>query len=373
VSAIEKEAVSRVACFATQGPGSLDEDRIKYLLGPLAPEVLTFRRGRRLRSAASLWRTIRALDPDVTVMEGTGIGGGLVLLALRALFGMPYIVSSGDAIAPFLAARSPFLGLAARAYERALYRMSGGFIGWSPYLVGRALTYGAPRAMTAAHWAETDLDAGGTAVRRRLAIPDEAVVFGLVGSLNWNSRLGYCYGLELVKAAHLAHRGDLRVLIVGDGDGRTHLETLAGDKLGRSILIPGRVPYNEVGDYLHAMDIASLPQSVDAVGAFRYTMKLSEYLVARLPIVTGQIPLAYDLDEGWLWRLPGDAPWEGTYLAAMASLMRTITRDEASARRPAGAPSPLFDAAHQRKQVCAFVVDVVERERQRSASRAAAS
>jgi glycosyltransferase involved in cell wall biosynthesis len=366
VSAIEKEAVPRVACFATQGPASLDEDRIKYLLGPLAPEVVTFRRGRRLRSAASLWRAIRALDPDVTVMEGTGIGGGLVLLALRALFGMPYIVSSGDAIAPFLAARSSLLGLAAHVYERSLCRRSSGFIGWSPYLVGRALTYGAPRAMTSAHWAQANVEADGATARKRLQIPDEAIVFGVVGSLNWNPRLGYCYGLELVKAACAVQRGDLRVLIVGDGNGRAHLEELAGDRLDRSILIPGRVPHSEVGNYLRAMDVASLPQSVDGVGAFRYTMKLSEYLAVGLPIVTGQIPLAYDLDEGWLWRLPGDAPWDATYLAALASLMRTVTREEVSARRPAGAPSPLFDAAHQQKQVCQFVVDVAERERRRS-------
>lgn len=365
MSAIEKEAVPRVACFATQGPGSLDEDRIKRLLGPLKPSVITFRRGHRVRSAAAVWRAIRALDPDVTVMEGTGIGGGIVLLALRALFGTPYIVSSGDAVAPFLSAKSPLLGLAGLAYERSLCRMSSGFIGWSPYLVGRALTYGAPRAMTAAHWAEPDMEADGAALRRRLGIPEEAIVFGLVGSLNWNSRVGYCYGLELVMAARAVEREDLRVLIVGDGDGRAHLEAFAGDRLGRSILMPGHVRRNQIGDYLHAMDVASLPQSVDTVGAFRYTSKLSEYLAARLPIVTGQIPLAYDLDEGSLWRLPGDAPWDESYLVAMAAIMSTVTRDEVLARRPGGAPNPLFDAAHQQKHVCQFVVDVAQRERRR--------
>ena len=61
------------------------------------------------------------------------------------------------------------------------------------------------------------------------------------------------------------------------------------------------------------MDVASLPQSVDGVGSFRYTTKLSEYLAARLPVVTGEIPLAFDLDDGWMWRLPGDAPWEERY------------------------------------------------------------
>ena len=48
-------------------------------------------------------------------------------------------------------------------------------------------------------------------------------------------------------------------------------------------------------NHLAAFDLASLPQSVDGVGSFRYTTKLSEYLAAGLPIVTGQIPAAYDL------------------------------------------------------------------------------
>jgi hypothetical protein len=49
--------------------------------------------------------------------------------------------------------------------------------------------------------------------------------------------------------------------------------------------------------------------SVDQVGSFRYTTKLSKYLAFGLPVITGQIPLAYDLDDGWIWRLAGDAPW----------------------------------------------------------------
>ena len=54
----------------------------------------------------------------------------------------------------------------------------------------------------------------------------------------------------------------------------------------------------EVVDYLAAFDLASLPQSVDRVGSFRYSTKLCEYLAVGLPIITGQIPAAYDLDAG---------------------------------------------------------------------------
>ena len=74
-------------------------------------------------------------------------------------------------------------------YELGLYRLSAGFIGWTPYLAGRALTMGAPRAMTAANFATCS----GVLESRaddpeRLGIPESALVFGLVGSLIWDSR-----------------------------------------------------------------------------------------------------------------------------------------------------------------------------------------
>ena len=44
-------------------------------------------------------------------------------------------------------------------------------------------------------------------------IPDDAIVFGIVGSLDWNDRVQFCYGSELVRAAVLAKRADLRSLL----------------------------------------------------------------------------------------------------------------------------------------------------------------
>lgn len=356
-----------VACFATQGRGSLDERRIRRLLEPLQPVALEFERSRKAGSALRLWRDLRRLDPELVVMEGTGLGGGLVLLAARLLGGRPYIVSSGDAVGPFLRARSLPLGILAGIYERLLCRMSAGFIGWTPYLVGRALTYGAPRAMTAANWgAAAAGDGAGEAVRERLGIPSSALVFGLVGSLNWTPRYGYCYGQELVRARLDVERDDVHVLVVGDGDGRERLQTLAGDRLGVTIHLPGRVAPDAVAAHLAAIDVASLPQSVDGVGSFRYTTKVSEYRAAGLPFVTGQIPLGYDLGPGGLWRLPGDAPWDGVYVRALAELMTILDKAAIDARRPADTDAAgLFDAARQQQQASAFVCDVVQRERER--------
>jgi glycosyl transferase family 1 len=352
-----------VLCFATQGPGSADEDRIRELLDLVSPELWPFERSRKARSLIALLREVRRRRPDVIVMEGTGVAGGLAVMAASVALGVPYVVSSGDAVGPFIRAHRPAFGAAASAYERLLYRLCAGFVGWSPYLVGRALTLGAPRAMTAANWAPQRGDReAAESTRLALNIPVDAVVFGLVGSLDWNRHRGYCYGWELVSALRQVDRRDIRVLIAGDGTGRGRLEELAGRELGRRVIMVGRVPREQVPQLLAAMDVGSLPQSVDRLGSFRYTTKISEYLAAGLPVVTGQVPLAYDLDDGWIWRLPGDAPWDSTYVTAMTELMQAVSRETVSERRARVPPAlATFDKARQQHHASSFLRELVER------------
>jgi glycosyltransferase involved in cell wall biosynthesis len=218
--------------------------------------------------------------------------------------------------------------------------------------------------MTAPGWARTPAAPGaGAQVRDRLGIAADAVVIGLVGSLNWRPRVGYVYGAELVRAVRGLERADMVALIVGDGPGRSRLEAMADGELGSRVLLPGAVPPSQVAEYLAAFDVASLPQSVDGVGAFRYSTKLSEYLAAGLPIITGQIPAAYDLDDGAIWRLPGAAPWSSTYVVALTAFLEELSRDEIERHRPAptAAHRELFDADAQQLRVRSFIEDALAR------------
>lgn len=351
----------RVAYFATQGNGSGDEARIADLLAPLRPARLPFDRTHKTRSCLAVLRRILCEHPDVVVMEGTGVAGGAAVVGGRLLGGVQYVLSSGDAVGPYLGLISPWLSAPGRLYERALCKLSVGYIGWSPYLVGRAITFGARTGVTAAHWSREVISEDQrlcmrAAARRRLGISHDALVVGLVGSLKWNRRRSYAYGRELIDAVRRTSRQDLRILIVGRGDGTEQLELLAGDDLGRRILIPGAVPRAEVASILCAMDVASLPQSLDEVGALRYTTKLSEYLGAGVPVVTGQLPVAYDLDDGWLWRIAGAAPWAPEYIAGMARFLTTLDPIEVAARRARIPRRPdVFDFARQQRAVTAFV------------------
>jgi glycosyltransferase involved in cell wall biosynthesis len=352
----------RILCFATQGHEHIEGERIRVLLESLDPQEYRFERNRKLGSALGLLKLARSERPELIVMEGTGLGGGVPLLLLRALFGVPFVVSSGDAVGPFLRLHSRSAGVLGGLYERLLCRASAGFVGWTPYLVGRALTYGAPRGMTAPGWTRSNPSPNARiAVRRKLGVPDATIVVGLVGSLHWNQTVKYVYGAELVQAVTRTAREDVVVCIVGDGDGRGRLEELAGEDLGKRVLLPGRIAPEEVPDYLAAFDAGSLSQSLDPVGAFRYTTKLSEYLAVGLPVITGEVPVAYDLDEGYFWRLPGSAPWSSTYIDALTALLATLTAADIDARRRAAAAyrAEIFDRTAQQRRMHAFIADIL--------------
>jgi glycosyltransferase involved in cell wall biosynthesis len=214
--------------------------------------------------------------------------------------------------------------------------------------------------MTAAGWApEGRYREDRAEIRRELGLPEEAVVFGLVGSLIWNRHVEYCYGSELVRAIREVRREDIRVLIAGDGTGASVLREMAGPDLGARVIMLGRIPRERVPGVVSAIDVGSLPQSVDGVGSFRLTTKLSEYLEAGVPIVTGQVPLAYDLDEGYIWRLPGDAPWDPVYLRALRALLEGVDHAQVAERRAAVPAAPqLFQRAPQQRRMAEFLRDV---------------
>ena len=349
----------KIAWFATKGSGSNEALRMQTLLSQLPGTVeLPFDKADKRGSLLRLWKAVKGARPDLLVMEGTGIAGGAVCLLARAILGIPYVFSSGDAVGPFVRAWNPVAGILFGAYERLLCRCCAGFIGWTPYLCGRALAFGAGKAVTAEGWAigETGGGPSRSAIRSRWGIPADAVVVGIVGSLVWNPRLQWCYGLDLVRAARNVDRPDLCLLIVGGGDGLPHLRVLAGDLLGRRVFLPGPVPLEDVMPVLRAMDAGSLPQSVDGVGAYRYTTKLPEYLEARLPVITNQTPVSYDLGGDWMWRLPGSVPWGHQHQSALEDLLRRIDAPMI-AEKSARIPSAESCFSHERQ--CARVADFI--------------
>jgi hypothetical protein len=358
---------TRILWFATKGSGTNEALRIETLLSKFGGrKEIPFSKKGKMAGWIGIMKTVSAEKPDLIVMEGTGIAGGLACLYGKLFHGVSYVVSSGDAVGPFMRAHHMVIGLLFEVYERLLCRLSAGFIGWTPYLCGRAMTFGAPRAMTAAGWplggdrSPADLLESRKKMREQFGISQNALVVGIVGALEWNARRQYCYGWDLVECARRVRREDVVFLIVGGGTGIERLREHAGELLGTKVQLPGPVPLEQVLPVLCALNVASLPQSMDGVGMFRYTTKIAEYLAARLPIITNQVPMAYDLGTDWMWRLPGGAPWDETYLNALAKLVEGLQlADIADVQARIPEDLPEFREDDQIRRVTAFIAELL--------------
>lgn len=314
------------------------------------------------KAALAQMNTLLTQPWDLVYLESTGIGGGLPLIQ-AAKRGLRYIVSSGDPVAGFFAiTEGPVQGALFGAYEKQLYRKSVGFVGWTPYLTGRAIELGAPRAATVEGAVDTSLfrpdpDARA-AFRARHGIPPEQLVCGLVGSLVWSERQQYAYGLELVEALARTKRRDLTVLIVGDGDARARLEARVPSEKRSQIVFTGRLPEAEVVAAMNAMDVGFITQTLDALGMYRLTTKLPEYLACGLPVAMSPIPGFFDyVGTAAGWALPASHPGRESFWRACADWWETLTPEEIALRRaPARQIAEVrFDYQHLRPRFHAFL------------------
>ena len=278
---------------------------------------------------------------DLVYMESTGIAGGLPLIRAARARGLRYIVSSGDPVYGFFrVTRGPVFAAPFGVYERELYRRSAGFVGWTPYLTGRALELGAPRAVTVeggvalevfTPWGANEK----AAARARLGIPEGHLVCGVVGSLKWVERQNYCYGLELIETLTKVTRPDVTMLIVGDGDGKDRLMARVPDALKSRVIFTGRLPEAEVVGAMNAMDIGFITQTLDDLGSYRLTTKMPEYLACGLPIAMSPIPGYFDYVGAAGWPLPARHPASAAFHDDCARWLDTLSGAEVARRAAA--------------------------------------
>lgn len=353
-------------CINAGGIGDLHGLRARHLTEALDADVTLFdvdKSQSRLVNIQSIWSLLRSRRWDLVYQESTGIAGGLPLIAARLAWGQPFVVSSGDPVSGyFRTVNGPVAGGVFDLYERALYRSCAGFIGWTPYLTGRALHLGAPRGVTVEGAADLELFLPFDAEARRAArtefgVPLDHVVCGVVGSLTWTPRQQYCYGLELVEMLKYLHRSDVTVLIVGDGSGRPILEERIPPDLRHRVVFTGRVPESDVVRVLNAMDVGFLTQTLDGLGNYRLTTKLPEYLATGLPVAMSPIPGLYDYVLDCAWALPAAHPASDTFHRGCAAWLDQLTLEAIAQKAAAARPTAeeRFDYGPLKDRFSAFI------------------
>jgi glycosyltransferase involved in cell wall biosynthesis len=328
-------------CVNTGGVGDLHGLRMRRLAGQLSKWDITYldidKKDRRSSSSA-LWSTLSSRSWDLVYQESTGLAGGLNMIRAARTRGQKYVVSSGDPISGFFRTiKGPAFGRLFELYERELYRRSAGFIGWTPYLTGRAIEMGAPRGVTVEGAIQPDLfrkfsPPEREVARRKYGVPDAHIVCGVVGSLLWTPRQQYCYGLELIETLKHLKRTDVSLLIVGDGTGRAILEERVPDHLRNRVVFTGRLPENTVVEAMNAMDIGFITQTLDTLGSFRLTTKMPEYLACGLPIAVSPIPGFFDYVGEAGWALPPYHPASPIFAERCALWLDSLCREEIDAK-----------------------------------------
>jgi glycosyltransferase involved in cell wall biosynthesis len=162
--------------------------------------------------------------------------------------------------------------------------------------------------------------ADGAAFRKRMQIPEEALVVGHVGRLALEKNLGL---LAEAVAAFLKTEAKARFLVVGDGPWREEMKAVF-DKtgVGDRLILAGKRTGRVLREAYRAMDVFAFASKSETQG-----MVVAEAMAAGLPVValnaSGVREVVRDGDNGFL--LPGAATAE-EFAQALGKIFDDETR-----------------------------------------------
>ena len=174
----------------------------------------------------------------------------------------------------------------ARACERLLLDRSARVVTVSENAARELRDAGADGARLAVVPNAVEVDRFAGARPRELPFPDDAFVVGFAGSFYpWH---GVRVLAEAFADLHDSRPG-ARLLLVGDGEDRPHVEAILAER-GKAdhALLTGPVPATEVPAYLAASDVLASPHAADD-GFIGSPVKLFEYMAGERAIVASKL------------------------------------------------------------------------------------
>jgi glycosyltransferase involved in cell wall biosynthesis len=169
-------------------------------------------------------------------------------------------------------------------------------------------------------------------LRRQLGLEGMLTV-GLVGASIWSERLQTCYGWDLVELIRRLRDQPVRGVIVGDGSGIAVLqERCRRCGIEGRVHFLGRLPYEQLPEYLSLLDVCLSTQTDDLAGRVRTTGKLPLYMAAGRYVLASKVgEAAYVLPPEMLIDFDGQA--DPTYPDKLAQRVRALLAEPALLRR----------------------------------------
>lgn len=229
-------------------------------------------------------KQIKSFRPDVVV--GMGILNAYLTARITKVFGIPfvyYLIDSLHTLIPEKLLR-PF----GRLLEHKTLKIANQVLAINKHLGQYAKKMGSligPEIITAGvDKLRFNPDIDGRPIRRKLEIPENALVIFFMGWLYDFS------GLREVSKSILEEKSDVYLLVLGRGDLQKELYSLAA-KSGRNLIkIVDWVPYENVPECLAAADVCILPAHLNEIMRDIVPIKLYEYLACGKPVIATKLP-----------------------------------------------------------------------------------
>lgn len=270
----------------TPTPHVVDEATVSVIRPPMVKFPLLD----KLSIPPTHWREIRrqlrTLEPDVVV--GFGILNAYVAARLAEHANVPFVYYLIDHLHTLLPNR--VLQMVAKQVEKRVVRNATYVYAINEGLRQYAIELGAKPDLTRVIPGGVDVAryrAGDkTAVNLDAHIDDDETVLFFMGWLYEFS------GLREVATdlAAAETQETYRLVIVGDGDLYDELEQFKRDRLGDQLLLTGRVPFENIPNYLNYADVCLLPAHHNDTMHDIVPIKMYEYLASGNPVVATDLP-----------------------------------------------------------------------------------
>jgi glycosyltransferase involved in cell wall biosynthesis len=332
---------SKVAFVVNGDRQSAAAERAYAFASRLQPELaidLIFRDDRTARTMLKMFGSIVRSRARTVYVFDMSFAGVIAAIAHRTFFRSKLVVDTGDAI--YELARSMGRGPIGLILTRLLQWAAFFF---SNVIVTRGSFHAellAKRGLNAV-WIPDGVDLVKFAPRERLDLRKDLglngnLIVGLIGSSVWSERLQMCYGWELVEVINILRDQPIMGVLIGDGSGLPKLRARCKEYgIEDKVLFLGRLPFNQLPDYLAVFDLCLSTQTNDLVGRVRTTGKLPLYLAAGKCVLASRVgEAARVLPDEMLVSYEGvkDTRYPEKLVARIMSLFDEANRSNCAAR-----------------------------------------
>jgi glycosyltransferase involved in cell wall biosynthesis len=307
-------------------------ERARAFAGRLKPEFtidLIFRDGNRAWATIKVFRSIVRLRARTLYVFDMSFAGVVAGIAHRTFFRSKLIIDTGDAIYELAKSmgRGPIGLLLTKLLQWASFRFANLIVTRGSFhaelLTQRGLNAVCiPDGVDLVQFTPRE----NPHLREQLGLNQNLVV-GLIGSSIWSEPLQMCYGWELVEVINVLRDKPVMGLLIGDGSGLPKLRAKCKEYgIEDKVLFLGRLPFDQLPDYLTVFDICLSTQTNDLVGQVRTTGKLPLYLACDRCVLASKVGEAKNIlpDE---MLLEFDGSQDAHYPAQLAERITSILRN----------------------------------------------